>query len=103
MNASAAPKQPPSREPVRRVSVVNLRVPRAVRDLIDSAAAVLGKTRTDFIIDSSRRHAVDVLLDQRLFTLSEEQYDTFRRALDAPPAPNAKLKRLMASKSPWET
>jgi uncharacterized protein (DUF1778 family) len=82
--------------------VVNLRMPEEVRDLIDSAAGELGKTRTDFIIESSRRHAIDVLLDKRLFSLNEAQYAAFVRALDKPPAPNAKLKRLLAGKSPWE-
>ena len=83
--------------------VVNLRMSDEARDLIDSAAAVLGKTRTDFIIDSSRKHAIDVLLDQRLFSLNEQQYAAFQHALDEPPAPNERLKRLLASKSPWET
>lgn len=86
----------------KRDTVVNLRMSRPVRDLIDNAAAALGKTRTDFIIDSSRRQATDVLLDQRLFALDDKQYRAFLRALDEPPAANAKLKRLMASKSPWE-
>lgn len=86
----------------RRDSVINLRMPAVVRDLIDSAASLLGKTRTDFIVESARKHAVDVLLDQRFFSLGEEQYNAFLAALDAPAMPTEKLKRLMASKSPWE-
>ena len=58
-----------SAAPHRRDAVVNLRMSKGVRDLIDEAAAALGKTRTDFIIDSSRKQATDVLLDQRLFAL----------------------------------
>ena len=45
----------------RRDSVVNLRMSAKVRDLIDDAAGVLGKTRTDFIVDSSRKYAIDWL------------------------------------------
>jgi uncharacterized protein (DUF1778 family) len=86
----------------RRDAVINIRVSSLVRDLIDSAASVLGKTRTDFIVESARNHAVDVLLDQRLFTLNAGQHETFLRVLDEKPAPNDKLKRLMASKAPWE-
>ena len=94
-----------SPEPKRRGrdAVVNLRMSRLVRDLIDNAAAVLGKTRTDFIVESSSKHAIDVLLDQRLFTMTADQYDAFVAVLNEPPAPNEKLKRLLASKSPWET
>ncbi|HVZ90068.1 MAG TPA: DUF1778 domain-containing protein [Rhizomicrobium sp.] len=87
---------------MKREAVVNLRMPVAIRDLIDNAANVLGKTRTAFIIESSQKHAIDVLLDQRLFTLDEAQYKAFLNVLDSPPAPNEKLKRLLASKSPWE-
>jgi uncharacterized protein (DUF1778 family) len=86
----------------KRDAVVNLRMSKTVRDLIDEAATALGKTRTDFIIDSSRKEATDVLLDQRLFALDEKQYGAFLRALDAPPAPNEKLKRLLGAKAPWD-
>ncbi|MGH6872194.1 MAG: DUF1778 domain-containing protein [Rhizomicrobium sp.] len=86
----------------RKEAVVNLRMPLAIRNLIDSAAGVLGKTRTAFIIESSRKHAADVLLDQRLFTLDGAQHGAFLKALDAPPPANAKLKRLMAGAAPWE-
>ena len=91
-----------AKQPVRREAIVNLRVPVAIRDLIDNAAAALGKSRTAFILDSSRREAVDVMLDRRLFTLNAKRFDTFAQALDAAPASNEKLKRLMSGKSPWE-
>jgi uncharacterized protein (DUF1778 family) len=97
--ATAARKQKKSG---RRDTTVNLRMPTPVRDTIDTAAEVLGKTRTAFIIESSHQHAVDVLLDQRLFSLSAGQFDAFAKALDAKPQPNAKLKQLFATKSPWE-
>jgi len=87
----------------RRDTVINVRVSRMLRDLIDRAADVLGKTRSEFILESARTHAIDVLLDQRLFTLNAEQYEAFMNALDAPPAPNEKLKSLLAGKAPWET
>ena len=52
----------------KRDAVINVRLSTKLRDLIDSAAEVVGKTRTDFILESARKHAVDVLLDQRLFS-----------------------------------
>jgi uncharacterized protein (DUF1778 family) len=86
----------------RRDAVINVRLSTKLRDLIDRAAAVVGKTRTDFILESARKHAVDVLLDQRLFSLEPKQYEEFLRVLDQPPEPNARLKQLLSSKSPWE-
>lgn len=86
----------------QRDAVVNLRMPVAVRDRIDDAAELLNKTRTAFIIESAHKHAVDVLLDQRLFKLNDEQFKAFEKALDEPAAPNEVLKRLMARTAPWE-
>ncbi len=81
---------------------INLRVESHTRRLIDDAAAVLGKTRTEFMIDSARSLAIDVLLDQRLFALESERYDAFIHALDNPPAPGPKLRALLRRVPAWE-
>jgi uncharacterized protein (DUF1778 family) len=80
---------------------INLRIEANTRQLIDDAAAVLGKTRTEFMIESARRQAIDVLLDQRLFVLDAERYDAFMHALDNPPAPGPKLRALMRRVPAW--
>jgi uncharacterized protein (DUF1778 family) len=81
---------------------INLRIETGTRQLIDDAAAVLGKTRTEFMVESARRQAVDVLLDQRLFTLDPERYDAFMQALDNPSAPGPKLKALLRRTPAWQ-
>lgn len=81
---------------------INLRIESGIRQLIDDAAAVLGKTRTEFMIESARRQAVDVLLDQRLFALDPERYDAFMQALDNPPAPGPKLRALLRRSPAWQ-
>lgn len=83
-------------------STIPMRVKPAVRDLIDRAAALSGKSRTEFILESAQAEAINVLLDQRLFQLDEEQMKAFEAALDSPPKPNAALKMLMRGKAPWE-
>ena len=80
---------------------INLRIETNTRRLIDDAAAVLGKTRTEFMIDSARRQAIDVLLDQRLFVLDAARYDAFMHALDNPPAPGPKLRALLRRVPAW--
>ena len=80
---------------------INLRMEAQTRQLIDDAAAVLGKTRTEFMIDSARSLAIDVLLDQRLFVLGTTQYDAFVHALDNPPAPGPKLRALLRRTPAW--
>ena len=80
---------------------INLRIEAITRQLIDDAAAILGKTRTEFMIESARRQAIDVVLDQRLFVLDSERYDAFMHALDNPPAPGPKLRSLLRRVPVW--
>lgn len=81
---------------------INLRIETHTRQLIDDAAAILGKTRTEFMIESARREAIDVLLDQRLFVLDSERYDAFMHALDNPPAPGKRLRSLLRRVPAWQ-
>ncbi len=81
---------------------INLRIEAHTRQLIDDAAAILGKTRTEFMIESARRQAIDVLLDQRLFLLDAARYDAFLHALDNPPAPGPKLRALLRRVPAWQ-
>lgn len=81
---------------------INLRIETGTRQLIDDAAAILGKTRTEFMVETARRQAIDVLLDQRLFTLGTDRFDAFLHALDNPPAPGPKLKSLLRRAPAWK-
>ena len=80
---------------------INLRIEANTRQLIDDAAAILGKTRTEFMIEGARRQAIDVLLDQRLFVLDSDRYDAFMHALDNPPSPGPKLRSLLRRVPAW--
>jgi uncharacterized protein (DUF1778 family) len=80
---------------------INLRIESHTRQLIDDAAAVLGKTRTEFMIDSARSLAIDVLLDQRLFELDSSRYEAFLQALDNPPPPGPRLRALLRRVPAW--
>lgn len=81
---------------------INLRIEANTRRLIDEAAAVLGKTRTEFMIDSARALAIDVLLDQRLFILDPDRFDAFVDALDNGPAPGPRLRALLHRTPVWK-
>ena len=106
MPPAALTKTSPSKAPTRRAqseASISMRVSLPTLGLIDSAAAAVGKSRTEFVLESARREATDVLLDQRLFGLDEHQHAAFMHALDHPPPANEKLRELMAKPSPWET
>lgn len=101
MSAAAAAVTRPAQRPPRDTTI-NLRIQSQTRDLIDAAATATGKTRTEFVVDSARQHAIDVLLDQRFFTLDADQSRNFFDIIDSPPEPNTKLKELMKRKPSWE-
>ena len=83
-------------------SLINLRVTQRDRDLIDRAADALGKNRTEFMLEATRRAAEDALLDRTLFRLEPGQFEAFQASLDAPAKPPGVLRDLLAKKAPWE-
>lgn len=99
--ASEHPILPADAAPASKGSI-NLRVEADTRRLIDDAAAALGKTRTDFMVESARRRAIDVLLDRRLFALDPDRFDEFVRTLDDPPEPGPKLRSLLRRRPAWD-
>jgi uncharacterized protein (DUF1778 family) len=84
-----------------RRDTLNLRIKPEERGLIDRAATLTGRTRTDFVLDAVRRAAEDVLLDRTVFAVSSEAHAEFLARLDAPPKPNPRLKRALRTAPPW--
>lgn len=84
-----------------RDAAINLRALPDQRDLIDQAAAALGKNRSDFMLEAACQRAQAVLLDQVFFRLDADKFEQFVALLDAAPAANPGLERLMAVKAPW--
>ncbi|MFT3672769.1 DUF1778 domain-containing protein [Aestuariivirga sp.] len=97
---SVSTKKPKATK-ARKDTVINLRLPAQMRDLLDEAAEALGKTRTQFVVDSAHAQALDVLLDKRIFKLSGRDFTAFLKALDRPTKANDALKALLKSKAPW--
>jgi len=81
---------------------LNIRIKPEERGLIDRAAQLLGKNRTEFMLDAARRVAEEALLDRTLFEVSSEVYQEFLNRLDAPPQPNERLRKTMQTLPPWE-
>ncbi|MDQ3058829.1 MAG: DUF1778 domain-containing protein [Pseudomonadota bacterium] len=82
-----------------RDAAINLRARPEQRDLIDHAAQLVGKTRSDFMLEAACDKAQAVVLDQVFFRLDADKFRQFNELLDAPPG----LERLMAVKAPWLT
>jgi uncharacterized protein (DUF1778 family) len=99
-NRAKAPRQRSPR--VRSEANIHIRAPQQTKQLVETAAVAVGKTLSEFVLDSARQQAIDVLLDQRLFILDPEKHDAFTRALDAPAPAGAKLRALMKRKPLWQ-
>lgn len=91
-----------TKEKIGRGDTVNLRLSHKQKALIDRAAEALGRTRSDFMLDTTCREAESVLLDRRYFALSDEAFQRFTSILDRPPKDNPKLRRLLQTKASWD-
>ncbi|HVO99215.1 MAG TPA: DUF1778 domain-containing protein, partial [Bryobacteraceae bacterium] len=78
------------------------RIKPELRGLIDRAAELSGKNRTDFVLDAARNAAENALLDRTVFAVTPKAYAEFLARLDARPRPNARLRRTMKTAAPWE-
>ncbi|NIG46395.1 DUF1778 domain-containing protein [Enterobacter sp. Acro-832] len=81
---------------------LNLRAKESQRALIDAAAEILHKSRTDFILEMACQAAENVILDRRVFNFNDEQYAEFIDMLDAPVEDDASIKKLLARKPQWD-
>jgi uncharacterized protein (DUF1778 family) len=85
-----------------RRDTLNLRIKPDERGLIERAAALTGKTRTDFVLEAARHAAEEALLDRTIFAVSPDAYAAFLARLDEAPRPNDRLRRTMQATPPWE-
>jgi len=114
--ASNKPKQPTqgsrmavtssneSKQPERRSGTINLRVGEAQKEVIDRAAAIQGKSRTEFILDAAYGEATSFLLDRKFFLVDDATFEAFERQLEAEPDPQqlTALKALLERPAPWD-
>lgn len=85
------------------IATINIRALPIQRDLIDRACIVLGKTRSDFMLEIACREAENIVLDQCLFKLDSETFAKFGEILSAPVCNNPALQNLITKTAPWES
>jgi uncharacterized protein (DUF1778 family) len=81
---------------------ISIRAKQNQRDLIDQAAEVAGKNRSDFMLEAACREAEGVLLDRTYFALEGKAFETFKTLIDKALPPGERLRRKMLKKAPWE-
>ena len=80
----------------RKEERVQLRATHSQLDVIDRAAALVHKSRTDFMLDVATDESRRIIVDQELFVLDNVSRDQFLAALAAPPQPVPELRSLFA-------
>jgi uncharacterized protein (DUF1778 family) len=95
-----SPPIPSPASSIRDVTI-NIRAKQEQRDLIDHAAEIQGKSRSEFMLESAYQKAQDVLLDRCFFGVDAAKLAEFMAILDAPTTANPKLQKLLAAVPPW--
>ena len=86
----------------RKEHPISMRLPEADIAMIDRAARLRGRSRTDFVRDSAVRAAEDVLMENRLIRMSPEGFGEFMSALSGPATPVPEMIELAGRPAPWE-
>lgn len=87
----------------RKDHPLSMRLPDADLAIIDRAARLRGRSRTDFVRDAAVRAAEDALMETGLVRMSEDGFAAFMAALSAPAAPVPSMVEILQRPSPWET
>jgi uncharacterized protein (DUF1778 family) len=72
---------------------LEVRVSAAQKSLLQHAAALSGRTLSEFVVTSAQDAARRVIAEHESIRLSREEQQAFVQALLRPPEPNARLKR----------
>jgi uncharacterized protein (DUF1778 family) len=79
-----------------------MRLPESDLAIIDRAASLRGRSRTDFVREAAVRAAEEVILDAALIRMSPAGFDAFLEAVSAPPRAVPKMVEVLTRKAPWE-
>jgi uncharacterized protein (DUF1778 family) len=86
----------------RKEHPISMRLPEADIAIIDRAAGLRGRSRTDFVREAALRAAEEVLLENRLIRMSPQGFADFMTILSGPATPVPELVELAKRPAPWE-
>src|SRR3990172_962875 len=87
----------------RKEHPLSMRLPETDIAVIDRAAALRGRSRTDFVRDAAVRAAEDVLMETMPIRMSPAGFKAFMAALSGPGTPVPEMVELFQRAAPWET
>lgn len=81
---------------------LSLRLPDADLALIDRAARLRGRSRTDFMREAAVRAAEEVVMETALVRMTPEGFADFMAALSAPAEPVPEMVKVLQRPAPWD-
>jgi len=86
----------------RKDHPLSMRLPDTDLAIIDRAAQLRGRSRTEFMRDAAVRAAEDAIMENTLIRVSPDAFKAFVAALDAPAKPVPEMVELLKRPTPWE-
>lgn len=86
----------------RKEYPLSMRLPEADIAIIDRAATLRGRSRTDFVREAAVRAAEETLMDTAPIRMSAAGFAAFVKALSGPATPVPEMVDLLRRSAPWE-
>lgn len=91
-----------TRRAMRKEHPLSMRLPDADIAMIDRAAGMRGRSRTDFVREAAVRAAEDVLMECGLIRMSPAGFDAFLKVLAEPGVAVPEMVDVLKRPAPWE-
>jgi uncharacterized protein (DUF1778 family) len=79
---------------------LSMRMPRTDIAMIDRAARLRGRSRTDFVREAAGRAAEEVIMESALVRMSPKAFNAFMEAIAAPAKPVPEMVELLKRGAP---
>lgn len=86
----------------RKEHPLSMRLPKADIEIIDRAAALRARSRTDFVREAAVRAAEEVLMENLPIRMSTAAFAHFEAAISGKARAVPALVRMLKKRAPWE-
>jgi uncharacterized protein (DUF1778 family) len=86
----------------RKEHPLSMRLPQADVAVIDRAAALRGRSRTDFVREAAVRAAEAVILEGTLVRMTGDGFSDFWAAVTGPARPVPEMVEIFSRAAPWD-
>ena len=87
---------------MRKHRPLSMRLPDADIDVIDRAAAMRGRSRTEFVRDAAVRAAEDALMENLPMRMSAVAFEAFMEVIAGPAVAVPEMVEIFRRVPPWE-